>query len=125
MSVSTRIAGVLFIRDWPEGYGLITFWCPGCEAGHTVSFGDHNTWTFDGDVHKPTFTPSVLSRGHPRSFDPARPDHDGPVPDMPTCHSFVTAGRIQYLNDSTHSLAGQTVDMVPLPERYARFMQGE
>jgi hypothetical protein len=27
------------------------------------------------------------------------------------CHSFVTDGRIQFLNDCTHSLAGQTVDL--------------
>lgn len=28
-----------------------------------------------------------------------------------TCHSFVTDGRIQFLGDCTHSLAGQTVDL--------------
>ena len=27
------------------------------------------------------------------------------------CHSFVTNGRIQYLGDCTHKLAGQTVDL--------------
>jgi hypothetical protein len=29
------------------------------------------------------------------------------------CHSFVTEGRIEFLSDSTHELAGQTV---PIPE---------
>ena len=28
-----------------------------------------------------------------------------------TCHSFVTDGRIQFLADCTHPLAGQTVDL--------------
>jgi len=27
------------------------------------------------------------------------------------CHSFVTDGRIQFLGDCTHTLAGQTVDL--------------
>jgi hypothetical protein len=27
------------------------------------------------------------------------------------CHSFVIDGRIQFLSDSTHVLAGQTVDL--------------
>ena len=27
------------------------------------------------------------------------------------CHSFVTDGRIQFLGDCTHKLAGQTVDL--------------
>lgn len=32
------------------------------------------------------------------------------------CHSFLRAGRWQFLGDSAHALAGQTVDMVPLPD---------
>jgi hypothetical protein len=32
------------------------------------------------------------------------------------CHSFLHAGRWQFLGDSGHALAGQTVDMVPLPD---------
>lgn len=30
------------------------------------------------------------------------------------CHSFVTDGKIQFLSDCTHDLAGQTVDMVDI-----------
>lgn len=32
------------------------------------------------------------------------------------CHSFLKKGQWQFLNDSAHSLAGQTVPMVPLPD---------
>ena len=32
-----------------------------------------------------------------------------PLPSV--CHSFVTDGRIQFLADSNHALAGQTVDL--------------
>ena len=43
------------------------------------------------------FSPSVLVTKPPTPY---------------ACHSFVTDGRIQFLTDSTHTLAGQTV---PLP----------
>jgi hypothetical protein len=36
---------------------------------------------------------------------------DGKPIYTPRCHSFVTDGRIQFLSDSTHALAGQTVDL--------------
>lgn len=32
-----------------------------------------------------------------------------------TCHSFLRNGVWQFLPDSTHQLAGQNFDMVPLP----------
>lgn len=28
------------------------------------------------------------------------------------CHSFITDGEIQFLNDCTHKLAGHTVDLL-------------
>ena len=67
-----------------------TFHCPGCGYAHQVDA----TWTFNGDLTHPTIRPSILALGALR------------------CHSFVTEGRIEFLPDSTHALAGQTV---PLP----------
>lgn len=45
--------------------------------------------------------------------------HQGSVPidgvrRPQVCHSYVTNGRIQYLGDCTHELAGQTVDLPEL-----------
>lgn len=122
VSTSTRIEGVCFVREWPNGTGQVTFWCPGCESGHTIQFGSSETWTWDGRTDRPTFEPSVLALSHGRSFDEANPEREGPIPPQPRCHSFVRDGRIEYLSDSDHALAGQTVDMVPLPERYAQFL---
>ena len=73
------------------------FWCGGCSTAHQIVDG---TWTFNGDLERPTFHPSVLVRGGPDDL---------------VCHSFVTDGRIQYLGDSTHHLAGQTVDLPAWP----------
>jgi hypothetical protein len=32
------------------------------------------------------------------------------------CHSFITDGKIEFLSDCTHSLAGQTVELKPVLE---------
>lgn len=75
--------------------GRYLFWCEGCNCAHGIDAG----WSFDGDLVEPTISPSVLSQGQTR------------------CHSFVRKGMIEYLPDSEHELAGQTVRMVPLPWR--------
>lgn len=61
--------------------GTLMFWCPGCETHHgpLVNGTRGWTWTAIGSV-----------RRFSRRF-------------------YVTDGRIRFLNDCTHSLAGQTV----------------
>ena len=98
------------------------FWCPGCEEMHVVRVPPHpHAWGFNGDYDRPTFTPSVLvTSGH------YAPDWDGKAcwctyyrdhPDADVdfvcyrCHSYVTDGKIQFLGDCTHALAGQTVEL--------------
>jgi hypothetical protein len=56
-------------------------------------------WAWDGNVDLPTISPSILVRAN------FAPEDGGPS----VCHSFVRAGQIQFLNDCTHSLRGQTV----------------
>lgn len=36
-------------------------------------------------------------------------------PNRGNCHSFLRQGRWEFLGDSAHKLAGQTVEMIPLP----------
>lgn len=103
----------------------LVFFCPGCECGHEVYTGDgtHPRWGFNGDDERPTLTPSILIRtGH--HADGQRPcwcDYNREHPEEPVhckcgvCHSFVTEGKIQFLSDSTHALAGQTVDLPDFP----------
>ena len=96
----------------PDGQRVL-FRCPGCEDNHQISVG---TWTWNGDLERPTFSPSVLVRGNqwPKDEFPEyyKPAHAKVKPGEDTvCHSFVTDGRIQFLSDSTHTLAGQTVDL--------------
>ena len=95
----------------------VHFWCPGCDDVHGIRYGDGG-WTWNGDLERPTFTPSVLIGG--TQWAPSdgfyKPNHARVEPGQrTTCHSFVTDGRIQFLPDSTHSLAGQTVELPEWP----------
>jgi hypothetical protein len=81
-----------------HGGGNFTFYCPGCKIHHSIWTSEsrvkHPVWEFNGNVDSPTFRPSILV-----TF----PGH--------ICHSYVTDGKIQYLTDCTHELAGQTIDL--------------
>jgi hypothetical protein len=94
-----------FLRRTQRGY---MFWCPGCESAHLVTTDGTPAWSFNGDLEAPTFSPSVLVKCG-RAVDPAFVPEPGDPPGI--CHSFVTNGRIQFLEDCTHALAGQTVDL--------------
>jgi hypothetical protein len=75
---------------------LYVFHCPGCEYGHGFHVGGTEGWAWNGSLDAPTFTPSLLCN----KDEPAR-----------RCHSYVTNGRIQFLADCFHALAGQTVEI--------------
>lgn len=100
------------------GEDSVHFWCPGCDHAHGISTGP-NGWTWNGDLEAPTFTPSVLVHPHRTLIDDTLEGEALTAPAnvtmTPLCHSFVTDGRIQFLGDSTHELAGQTVDLPPWP----------
>lgn len=105
-----------------------SFKCPGCKEYHSIRVqrGDNESpnvpcWGFNGNLEKPTFTPSILDRqGHYVdgnkdcwcNFKERFPDYDGELGmKCHICHSFVTDGKIMFLGDSTHELAGMTVDL--------------
>jgi len=86
--------------------GGIMFWCPGCDGAHIVMTGEGPgpRWEYNGNPDAPTFIPSVLV-----TYDGADAGIDGAPPAV--CHSHVTDGRIQFLGDCKHALAGQTVEL--------------
>lgn len=109
------------------GDNQVAFDCPGCGEIHVLPIAPaadgtpRPVWGFNDNGDAPTFTPSILATsGHyPQG-------HSGPncwcnftarYPERTSsfkcgiCHSFVTNGRIQFLADCTHALAGQTVDI--------------
>lgn len=94
------MAKVLKLSDQNKVHYGYYFHCPGCKCGHSFWTEKPNEagarWSFNGDVEKPTFRASLLVTwpGGKRR-----------------CHLFVTDGKIQFLGDCTHELAGQTVEM--------------
>lgn len=100
--------------------GNIFFECPACEMLHGIncSEGRGPTWSWNGDVDKPTFSPSVLVR-YRKGNPPATMDNLGKITSgeitqkitNEICHSFVRNGKIEFLGDCTHALAGKTVDI--------------
>lgn len=99
--------------------GAVAFLCPGCGEFHHVTVDGSRGWTYNGNPDAPTFQPSVLVRtghymdGHSGECWCDVNKRRGGDPDFVCyrCHSYVTDGRIRFLNDSTHALAGQTVDL--------------
>lgn len=66
-------------------------------------------WTWNGDTEKVTLKPSVKTEG--TTFLGGKPDvKENWVPYI--CHTWVTDGRVQFLDDTTHELRGQTVDLL-------------
>jgi len=85
--------------------GVYLVWCLGCDMFHQINSKEaadniQPQWTFDGNMDNPTFSPSLLVRY------PWKEEKEQRV-----CHSFIKDGKWQYLNDCTHELAGQTVEM--------------
>lgn len=87
--------------------------CPGCKGYHSLRIrmpaaptqreidnqrnNIEGLWQFvNDDVNKPTFRASLLVGNSTPGY---------------RCHSYITNGRMEYLNDCDHELRGTTVDL--------------
>lgn len=105
--------------------GNIGIYCPGCKTHHVLNIKEHKRgpgWGFNQNFERPTFTPSLLVKTGLHAGAQLAPLNDPEYPKAEEwnkflketstiCHSFITDGRIQFLGDSTHELAGKTVDL--------------
>lgn len=102
-----------------NGHAGLSFYCPGCRDYHVIAIGGPNhlgsQWSWDGNADAPTFSPSINvvidvpaegGGAYPRLTIKLRRE---------VRLSFVRAGRIEFLADCTHALAGQTVDLPDFP----------
>lgn len=95
--------------------GTLLFVCPGCDEVHGIRVEGDHAWTWNKSVELPTFTPSILVTQ--TLYGPEKlqfRQYKGDYPCEATtavCHSFVTDGKIRFLDDCYHNLAGQTVDL--------------
>jgi hypothetical protein len=96
-------------RLWGADMSRLSFWCKGCGEAHNVTVaGAGPVWGWNGSLDSPTMSPSLLVtyNGDDAGIDGAPPA---------VCHSFVREGRIEYLGDCTHTLAGRTTDLPEWP----------
>lgn len=73
------------------------FHCPGCGCSHAFQTCERGGgWDYNDDPVEPTVTPSLLiNKDRPAS----------------RCHLFITKGKLVFLSDCHHELAGKTVSM--------------
>lgn len=104
------------------------FWCPGCETHHSFrtrrakeeTRKNRDTgkqekvpvWTFNGNLDKPSFTPSLLIHGY----------RNKKGQETGRCHLFLTDGIIKYQGDCSHKLAGKEF---PLPNGHPFLLGGD
>lgn len=74
-------------------------------------------WTWNGSTDTPTLRPSVLTQGIDGLTDE---EHAALMtgkdiePRRFRCHTWITDGRAQYLDDCSHDLRGQTIPLNPI-----------
>ena len=97
--------------------GGFAHWCPGCLEMHRLP----DSWTFDGNLESPTFTPSFRHSGIKQVWvngewtgEWERDASGNTVPFV--CHYNLISGILHFCNDSTHVLASKTVPLPELPE---------
>ena len=101
--------GCLYSNGTPMDHVLPLHILPVVETEMSPPISLKDRWTFNGDFERPVFGPSLNTWwGGYRSGD-----HDIP---LHRCHSFIGCngaqpGQITFLTDSTHALAGKTVDL--------------
>jgi hypothetical protein len=89
----------------------VLFECPGCKNLHQPRIeGAEPVWSWNNDLDKPTINPSIRAR-----WD------EGEERVQKCCHFFVRDGCIEFCGDSTHELAGKTVEMQEVPEWASRW----
>ena len=111
------------IIEVENGDRWLLFWCPGCATIHRPRIAGEGRpmWTWNGDRDTPTLSPSVVTWFGPMTTLPAGRLDAGKVY---VCHLVLTEGRIRFLDDCTHTLTGQTVDLPDLEDQWRDLSRG-
>jgi hypothetical protein len=84
-----------------RGVGRYLHWCPACQELHPLP----DSWTFDGDLEQPTFSPSFKHSG-----GRSQPEW--------CCHYTLVKGMLHFAQDCSHAFKGQVIPLPPLPEEH-------
>ncbi|BCM95221.1 hypothetical protein [Burkholderia phage FLC6] len=129
------------LRSWSDNRGRsgLTYWCQGCQTCHQITTQGGppgQNWTWNGDVNKPVFGPSVLTRsGHYMdshkpgddcwcTFNEKHPEDERDF-ECQQCHTWVGCngakpGEVYFLGDCSHELKGKILPFPDLPEYMQR-----
>jgi hypothetical protein len=105
------------LRKWvnpANGDEGLTYWCQGCDSAHGIKTKGVGAWTWNDDVDRPVFGPSVLTTGtqNPTEEEWVRIRAGEKIEPRPLrCHTFVgcngaAPGEVIFLDDCTHALRG-------------------
>jgi len=96
------------LNDPDDVLGGYQHWCPGCKQRHFIPIP---RWGFNGNMEKPTFTPSVkLLRSRYKE------GKEIPGTEESYCHYVLTDGILNYQGDCAHELRGTQVPLPDLPD---------
>lgn len=70
-------------------------------------------WSWNGDVDKPTLKPSIKTTGW---VGANTCNDDGKPSRKVICHTWVNDGKAQFLDDCTHELVNQTVELLEVED---------
>lgn len=104
---TTRMSSKLVKHESPGILGY-SHWCSACKHCHTFYIQCNNhTWTFDGNVNSPTFSPSMLEYYTQKNGERKT-----------LCHYILTSEVMNYCGDSPHELSGKSVPLEDIPSEY-------
>lgn len=97
------------VREYIKQKGVFYFFCPGCKEYHSLHTIQPNnngtTFVITGTLQSPTVTPMIgrIIEKFNKSKHANNPAH--------VCNSRITDGKIRYLENCSHALAGRIVDL--------------
>lgn len=102
--------GCVYSDGKPSPHTIPVNWLPPGETEMSPHISWKDRWTFNGDFERPAFGPSLNTWWGGENGIP-----------LHRCHSFIgingaLPGQIKFLEDCTHALANQTVDLPDIPE---------
>ena len=102
------------VKLYDEQHGTYKVKCP---AGHyhyintNVPNQQNAQWKFNGDLEKPTFTPSINERTGYYVDKDVKGDEDYLRDNSYHCHFVITDGKIYFCGDCSHGLKGMTMEL--------------
>jgi len=87
------------------------YWVVKSPATGIIEIPRDGRWIFNSNYYNPTFSPSINETfgKEGQSYEDFKKD-----PNPRRNHVFIRNGKIEYLSDCTHELAGQVVDIPEL-----------